>query len=126
MSNPKCNDSAGALGRGPELKYEFYFPPNRCMPKDIGMGKCPSYPYPLQNIPTCKSIYEPCQSNVPYGVPETALPNPIPSELYGDVLKMNGGDGGFYYDNHSFDLPVSNLTLGSDQQAINFILRRHE
>lgn len=126
MSNPKVNKSAGDLGRGPELKYEIYFPPNRCMPKDVGMGKCPSYPYPLQNIPTCRSIYEPCISNVTYGALETDSDNPRPAELYGDVLKMNGGDGGFYYDNHSFGLPITNLTLSPDQQAINFVLRRHE
>ena len=109
MSN-QCNSTHSATeGRGPELKYEFYFPPNSCMPKDNGFmpGKCPKYPYPLTNIPTCSSIYVPCTSSAPvdttiYGT------NPAPSELYGDTLAMDGGDGLFYYHNpYSSDMSLT-------------------
>lgn len=115
MSNSNCNNSAGAgdLGRGSELKYEFYFPPNSCMPKDICMGKCPTYPYPLQNIPTCQSIYVPCSTTDPVSK-ETYGNDPAPSELYGDALAMNEGNGLFYYhDPYGFNL--SALTFQSKQ-----------
>lgn len=107
MSKSNCNNSAGDLGRGPELKYEFYFPPNSCMPKDTGMGKCPTFPYPLQNIPSCQSIYVPCTADAKSVGATNAnpLPEPQPSELYGDALGMNEGDGMFYYnDPYGFNL----------------------
>jgi hypothetical protein len=124
MSNSKCNNSAGDIGRGPELKYEFYFPPNSCMPKDAGMSKCPeTFNYPLQNIPSCKSIYVPCAmdtnsannnfvnaNSVKINSANTntnvnAILEPQPSELYGDALGMNEGDGLFYYnDPYGFNL----------------------
>jgi hypothetical protein len=105
MSNSSCNNSAGDIGRGSELKYEFYFPPNSCMPKDEGMGKCPVYPYPLQNIPSCPSIYVPCSNPGPVVKSIYGASDPMPSELYGDALGMNEGNGLFYYnDPYGFNL----------------------
>jgi hypothetical protein len=108
MSNSKCNNSAGDIGRGPELKYEIYFPPNTCMPKDAGMSKCPdTFNYPLQNIPSCKSIYVPCTADNKLQNATNLKPilEPQPSELYGDALGMNEGTGLFYYnDPYGFNL----------------------
>jgi len=119
MSN--CNNSAGDVGRGPELKYEIYFPPNRCMPKDQGMKNCPVYPYPLQNIPTCASIYTPCTANGPLTTEIYGPENPAPSELYGDALGMNEGDGLFYFhDPGSANFKMSALTYGPNKQPYHY------
>ena len=120
MSKSNCNNSAGGdLGRGPELKYEYYFDlPNSCMPKDTGFNKsqCPVYSFPLQNIPTCSSIYTPCTSPADQGAASKAIygENPMPSELYGDALGMNEGNGMFYY-NDPFGFNLSALTFQHKQ-----------
>lgn len=115
-SNSNFNNSGGYdTGRGPELKYELYFPPNSCMPKDTGMGKCPTYPYPLQNIPSCQSIYVPCTDKGPVNT-EIYGNNPAPSELYGDALGMNEGNGLFYYhDPYKSAFQLSALTFQNNQ-----------
>jgi len=110
MSSSTCNSNFSKnQGRGPELKYELYFPPNSCMPKDEGMGKCPRYPYPLQNIPTCSSIYVPCASSDNTPADKSIYGKTVnPSELYGDALAMNEGDGLFYYHNpYGFDMSLT-------------------
>jgi len=115
MSNSSnCNNSAGDLGRGMELQFEMYFPPNKCLPKDMGMGKCPSYPFPLQNIPTCQSIYVPCTTTGPLGK-EIYGNDPAPSELYGDALGMNEGDGMFYYNDPYGAFNLTALTFQNKQ-----------
>lgn len=147
MSNSKCNNSAGDIGRGPELKYEIYFPPNSCMPKDNGMSKCPDmFNYPLKNIQSCQSIYVPCiadanptNANSMKSVPSNAKNtnvnptnansikfvssnakntntnlNPQPSELYGDALGMNEGNGLFYY-NDPYGFNLTTLTYENRQ-----------
>jgi hypothetical protein len=106
-------------GRGPELQYELYFPPNRCMAQDAALNpaQCPKYPYPLQNVPMCPSLYTPCTAaaansdkggNGPQNAPTPK--DPQPSELYGDVLGMNEGTGSFYYHSPNptrFDLSLT-------------------
>ena len=94
-------------GRGTELKYEIYFPPNTCMPQNTGIGKCRELPYPLQNAPQCSSIYSTCMNTAQ---PSTSIygTDPRPSELYGGALAMNEGDGMFYYHNpYGFDLSLT-------------------
>lgn len=106
----QCNSSQTKNdGRGSELKYEIYFPPNSCMPKDNRNMNCRPIPYPLQNAPTCQSIYSTCVDATMktadksiYGI------NPQPSELYGGALAMNEGDGLFYYHNpYGFDMSLT-------------------
>ena len=107
----QCNSSQTKNdGRGPELKYEFYFPPNSCMPKDDRMMNCRAVPYPLEHSKPCASIYSTCVGNVNTSATDKSIYglNPQPSELYGGALGMNEGDGSFYYRNpFGFDLSLT-------------------
>lgn len=104
-----------------DLKYEYYFPPNSCMPTDTGFdaSKCPAYPYPLMNIPSCKSIYEPCQGGSTNTSIYTSPGGTVPSELYGDALQMNGGDGMFY--SQEFGVNNMKLTNTASNQQFKYI-----
>ena len=110
----QCNSSQSKNdGRGAELKYEIYFPPNSCMPKDEGMVNCRRVPYPLKNAPKCQSIYSSCMNSTVNSDKSIYGANPQPSELYGSALAMNEGDGLFYYHN-PFGLDMS-LTYKNHQ-----------
>jgi hypothetical protein len=106
----QCNNSTQSKndGRGSELKYEIYFPPNSCMPKDEKIITCRKVPLPLQNAPSCQSIYSANCVNENTGNKSIYGLNPQPSELYGGALAMNEGDGLFYYHNpFGFDLSLT-------------------
>lgn len=105
-----------APGRGPELQYDVYFPPNRCLPVDkpAEAAQCPQYVFPLKNVPAFESIY--ASSCVQATPANTSIYGqvPQPSELYGDALGMNEANGSFYYKNpYGFDL--TKLTYAQNQ-----------
>lgn len=100
------------MGRGPELKYEFYFPENGCMVTEPATP-CRKVPYPLQNIPTCTT---PCLKNMSKEIYGHA----IPSSLYGAALQQNGSDGSYYY-NDPGNLGMAPLTFGPGMQPYRSI-----
>ena len=114
-----CNsnmNSTKMMGRGPELKYEFYFPENACLFNYPPDNSCQNNPYPLQNVPSCaypcKSIKEEAQLLPPS--------RPIASELYGDALRMNGGNDMFYYHDQAAPKSLTAMTYGTNIQPYHY------
>jgi hypothetical protein len=100
---------------GTELKYEFYFPENACMVNE-GPMRCPTYSYPLENVPTCK---QPC--NTSFNPDPIYGTEPMASELYGDALAMNEGDGSYYYHGPGVkSLAIGPLTYPKGLQDYHF------
>ena len=112
-------------GNGLDRRYELYFPENNCMYKmSNDMSKCPSYPYPLQNVKSCRAPCAPADLGIygqrGHGNVDASY---VASSLYGDALAFNGSDGSFYYQNVGINqMPMSQLTLDSYQQTqhVNF------
>lgn len=113
-------------GRGPELRYEFYFPSNdsspscnanfyqpTLYPSSSDMKTCRKIGYPLIGQPMCKFACKPSSQPPQWG-------NPIPSELYGDVLQMDGGDGMYYYEDPAAPKALSTLTYGNGNQPPHY------
>ena len=112
-TNSNTNNSM-TQGRGPEMKYDFYFPENACMfMSSNDISKCRKIPYPLENIPACSM---PCLK-----VPDKSIfGDPVPSELYGNALGMDGGDGLYYYHDPNAPKSLSVLTYPSRVQPYHF------
>jgi len=105
MPNSNSNNNSMNRGGGQELRYDSFFPQNGCMfPVSSDLSKCPKYAYPLQGIPTCS---QPCLA-----IPDTSIygTQVAASEIYGDALSMDGGDGIFYYNVANGPNSISTLT----------------
>ena len=103
-------------GRGPEMKYDFYFPENACMfrsPNDL--STCRKIPYPLEHVPTFRLLCPQVQDKSIFG-------EPVPSELYGGALGMDGGNGLYYYHDPNAPKSLSDLTYPS---PIFHIIQQH-
>lgn len=117
------NNALSNEGRGMELKYDFYFPESppassqTCLPFGVptiqqSLATCRKIGYPLMTQPMCA---KPCLTP-----PAPGPQNPVtPSELYGDVLAMNGGDGSFYAENIHAPHDISVLTYSAGAQPMH-------
>jgi hypothetical protein len=117
-----CSTTLSSQGRGPELKYEFYFPPAPpansagCLPDPTikqSLSTCRKIGYPLMTQPTCPI---PCMT-APAAGPDPKL---VPSDLWGDSVGFNGGDGIYYYQDPHAPKSLSVLTYGQGMQPMHY------
>ena len=108
-----ANGRGASAACGTDQKYELYYPENACLfPSSTEpVPNRRNIPYPLANIPSCKM---PCLTK-----PDMSIyGNPVASDLYGDALAMNGGDGMFYDHDLNANLPMSMLTYTGINQPV--------
>ena len=102
------------MGRGAELKYEYYYPQNDCMVVDPNT-QCRKIYYPFEHIKTM------CTAKCLRSVPGPNINSVVPAELYGNALQMDGGDGTYYFqDLRLWADGLTKMTYSANEQPYHF------